>query len=485
MTWRQAPQAIAIAATLACVALLATTPSREPDLFMYLAIARRMLAAGAIPRIDPFLHALPGAPLLASHEWLGMLGYYLLHLGGMAAVGTAVTAVVLAIFAMPLGLIARARHARGSEWALAVTALASYAASMRYLPRTALLGDLLAAATLLLLVRARAGATRALWALPPLFLIWVNVHPTFPIGLGAVALAAALEPRRSRPWLAVAPACVLACLVNPDGLRGLLFPFGFGGDEAVDLKSRVLEWYPLLHPAIRQILEVRVFIVEVLAFAGLLIWRRDRRPWFEAVWSLVLVGLAVWAVRFVSVAAVGLALLAAGIVSAEPQAPSPFSTRVHGVVALAAAALAAALLAGWNPGRAKPHVVGLGLDHAFYSPAAIDWLTAQGPLPGAVFNSWEQGGYLAWRWDGDPKIFIHGFMTDTAFLDESYTTIAASRDKFEAVVERFQLGVFVLGRALPHRRLIELLESHPGWQRVRTDDAVLIYFKVSATYNSP
>jgi len=90
-----------------------------------------------------------------------------------------------------------------------------------------------------LLLAARDGARRPLWALPPLFLLWAN--PARRRGLRPAALFCYLlaEALRFRPgkrgnaparatcsgrWPSPAALAAAACLLNPNGLDALLYP---------------------------------------------------------------------------------------------------------------------------------------------------------------------------------------------------------------------------------------------------------------------
>ncbi|MFM1802356.1 MAG: hypothetical protein RJA81_1708, partial [Planctomycetota bacterium] len=81
---------------------------------------------------------------------------------------------------------------------------------------------------------------RLMWFMPLVFLFWVNTQGLFALGFvlfGFGLIEAALLPRTwsrdYRPWWSRAIAtlflCLLACLVNPYGIRGLMFPVELAG----------------------------------------------------------------------------------------------------------------------------------------------------------------------------------------------------------------------------------------------------------------
>jgi hypothetical protein len=82
------------------------------------------------------------------------------------------------------------------------------------------------------------------WALPPLFLVWVNCHGGWIVGLGVlgawVAVDIVLRPARLRQWAGPVSATLLATIVNPYGWHIWLFMV-----ETVRMTRNVTEWGPL------------------------------------------------------------------------------------------------------------------------------------------------------------------------------------------------------------------------------------------------
>lgn len=475
--WRDVLGLAAMVLPLVAAALLTWTPIREPDLFMYLAMAQRYWTLGAMPAIDPFIHSRAQAPFLGMHEWLGALWFGLLQQGGIDFVVHVTSLCVVLICSLPLFWLWPARHSSSTASGLLILALGIYAASIRFLPRTALLGEMCALSLLFILLQARRGSKLWLLLPPPLFALWVNLHPSFPIGLVFFILAALCLQPLPMAWILSLVASGAALFVHPDGWHGVVFPLGFGASISPSLKSQVLEWYPPYHPLLRQVLELKFFAAEVVVFVLFFLTQLRRRPYFEGLVALVLLSLALWAIRFVALSALGLALLAASMCQANDKpVRAALPEWIKGGVALAALMLVVALVLGVNPGRLRPHRLGTGIDQDFFSPKAITWLEQQA-LPGRIFNSWEQGGYLAWRWNGRIPIFIHGFTVDWELKNQAYDAIGLNPAEFERVVREYALGVFILGKALPRRDLLKQLEARQDWELVYEDQAVWILFR--------
>ena len=206
--------------------LLGSFAVRNSDFWMHLATGREIAQGHYQFGKDPFSYT-SGDTTWVNHSWLYDLLVYL----GYSALGdtplVVLKALGIAAFAVVLLQIRRPDQ---SLWIPAAsTGLAMLTLSPKVQFQPTLVSYLFLALTLLILTRAR--NTRWLWALVPLFILWVNLDAWFLLGpvtaglflLGEV-LDNALKPAPSqtslaapsvRPLLIVAAAATAACLVNP------------------------------------------------------------------------------------------------------------------------------------------------------------------------------------------------------------------------------------------------------------------------------
>ena len=143
------------------------------------------------------------------------------------------------------------------------------------------------------------------WALPLVQVAWVNSHGLFVLGpiivgfalVDAVLRRGAFAAERSRWWKTVVPACAvvgLACLVNPYGLRGAIYPLELAGTMSNPIFSKsIAELTPIplfikrsglgnvpmqLH-LVTMALGALSFLIPIgLAGLGASAWRRGRIP---------------------------------------------------------------------------------------------------------------------------------------------------------------------------------------------------------------
>ena len=158
----------------------------DPDLWWHIKVGQNILSTHSWPTTDPYSFTVAGHPWLA-YEWLGdvLLGAVARFWGlqGLEACLIVLgSAVMLALYAYTTLRTGNPKAGFAASAVLYALAMPSF--SMR--PQ--MLGYLFLILTLIALERFRQGKSRALWFLPPLFLIWVNTHGSWVIGLGTIVV---------------------------------------------------------------------------------------------------------------------------------------------------------------------------------------------------------------------------------------------------------------------------------------------------------
>jgi hypothetical protein len=407
------PSALGIVPLVAAAALAAAVarfPILTPDVWWHLATGR-LVAANGIPHVDPFSWMLAGRAWTV-HEWLADL---VLH--ACDAAGGLLGVVALRAALLVLGAVASYRLARlhaGLLVALPLAVAAAWASQRNWLDRPQLWSYALVPLVLLVLERQRQ-ETRLAFLLPVLFLLWVNLHGGFMLGLGLVFLwtAARWVEERGTPAMRRAAwgaaACAVATVANPNGLRGALYPLHYVG---VGLGETIQEERPgaLDGPHAWVAFAILVGLV-ALTVADLL--RRPRRvPLPHAAVALVLAWLAMpqfagialplAAERHAPLLLFGATPLLAWRLGAWLGAPMlHFESRVATALRHPSAWLATSVLAAfalWQTVRVWPHD---GSPRARLLPgrfpvAGASWL-ARTALPPRLLNPYRWGGYLVYR----------------------------------------------------------------------------------------
>ena len=157
----------------------------DHDLLHELCLARETVDTGRVPWRDSFAYTATVYPVV-HHEWgTGLLIYSLVVLGGWGATGLMATKFALSF--ATFGLTVRASRRSGGAWGVIVmlSVVAIVLASIGFQTIRAQLLTLLFTAILLnLFALDRRGNVRWTWFWLVLYIIWLNLHAGFLVGVG-------------------------------------------------------------------------------------------------------------------------------------------------------------------------------------------------------------------------------------------------------------------------------------------------------------
>ena len=158
--------------------------SVDPDLWWHIKNGQNILATHHWPTTDMFSFTVAGQPWIST-EWLGdVLFATVARIGGLQGLVALLTIMGAAVM---LALYGYATLRAGNSKAGFVVATVLFVlANPSFSLRPQMLGYLFLILTLIALEKFRQGRPRALWFLPLLFLLWVNTHGSFVIGMGAI-----------------------------------------------------------------------------------------------------------------------------------------------------------------------------------------------------------------------------------------------------------------------------------------------------------
>lgn len=445
-------------------------PITEPDIFFYLALVKKYLSTGIWPQTDPFW-IVPNQPLHSLHQWLGYWLFYVAHsLAGWAGIIWLKTLVILIFFGLPLFLIWYLY--RDSKWTLGwgftagLFTLTIFSTHHRFRERASLFGEL---AVELLVAGLLFFSQRKWfwWVLPVLFWVWAQLHPSYWLGFAILAVYAALHWREVPYWSVILSVAVPA--LHPNGWEGYTYPLSFAAETQKALTQHVYEWMPLWDVRIRPFLFLYIPYFSLVPLNIYLWWRSKSRNWF----ALLLIALSTFmmtkSVRFGLSAQLILLLTMVELVRGFKGWKFSWLANVF-FFSLGVAAFGLRLYASpnWRGGER-----GLTLSYEIPVKAAQELKSEVQPL--RAFNSFQFGGYLAFEWQGDPKVFMHGFITDFNFYERKYQAVQYSRETLDATVNEFQINGFLLSKAGPDIPLIQLIAEHPDWTVLYQDRGSVVF----------
>ena len=459
-----------------------------------------ILAHHAVPQADFFSYSRPGAPWFA-WEWLWDVLFALLHQRwGMPAVVLASSLVICVTSALLFRLVRRACD--NGLVAIVVTLLATGGCAIHWLARPHLFTLLFFTITLHLVARAAEGRMRLLYWLPPMTLVWTNLHGGFFVIFLVLACYIAdplikgiIEPNRDarrvltrsvRPWLAIAALCFAVTFINPYGWR-----------LHVHLVQYISDPYQLLH--ITEFQSMNFHSPVVVYFEPLMVmviatclWAAKRRMFAEILLALGWLHLALIAQRNLPLFAIAAApLVARGLMAAiEAGRTAPLAAfvarfsrwfiggsesfeetdrigRVFLTSALGISLVGALLMAPHPPGDNFKSTY----DPKFYPEAALKLLRA--PESTRIFTEDEWGDYLIYNLYPQRKVFIDGrsdFYGDE--FGERYLDVMNVQTGWQKTLDKYGVDTIVLS---PKFALSSTLKISRDWRVVYDDQVALIF----------
>jgi hypothetical protein len=453
---RTSSVAFPLGAAAGAFALAVTLPLGDPDMYWHLASGQWMLDHREILRSDVFSSTVAGQPYSVG-EWLGEIVLTLVY----NAAGWPGLAIFRALLA-GVGAFALARLSRrgGAPLiaALLVVVWAIAFSKTRWVDRPAIFTFVLFPIVLDLLYRARDGSRRALLAIPPLILLWANLHGGYAIGIALVLAFTVEAGLRRRPDLVPLALTCLASIalsfVDPE-------TFGVAGAAAHALAPPRF----ISEEAPPDVLDPTGVVFAAFVLATLAVAFRHGGALLDALLLIPLLWLGLSAQRhlaffvfaatpFVAAgAARGYAALRPHRVALRPF-PRPLSVALVAVVC--AAALASALGAPAAP------------DDRAYPVGAIAALKSGS---GTLLNEYDWGGFLIYRVP-ERKVFVDGRLLPfypAVMLD--YRDAVELRPNWKEILTKYDVREVLL---MPSKALAVTLREE-GWRvRASGDTFVLL-----------
>jgi len=464
----------------------------DPDIWGHIAIGRLYHETGRIRQPDPFSY------VTAGHEWLNFEWLWELVLYRIFAVAGPPGLIVLkaAVGLLLVGAVYRILCRQGlpaPRAGIIVLAVINFLVPffLTVRPHFVTYGFFLV--TLLLLRALDRGDARWLYAAPPLFVLWANLHPGFLAGLGVLGIWTVIElgrrwlergarggPARASMWTVIPllVACWLATGLNPWGFH--LLPFLW--HTATVPRPEILEWQPLLLGTVRGVIYLAMVVA---AAAGWIYSRRPRSlPLLGVLVVCVLLPLVAW--RHVALAVLALAVLAGEHMgdawerwsSAHPgpiPAPSTAANRVLAAAATVGAVLFVVL--------AVPRFGCIVIDppSALGQPVrAIGLLRASG-ISGNLAIDFDWGLYAMYHVAPTIKISMDG-RRETAYGERVYNQnldFKFGQGDWEALLREHDTQLALVRRLNPSDNLLRL---KPGWTLLYEDPLAALFGRADLPY---
>ena len=488
-------------------------PISDPDLFWHMATGRWIWEHGQLPDSDPFNYTTAikayeessMAGVVSRQYWLAdLLQYGACNVLGYA--GLLCLRIFFALLTMLMAyLSARKKGLSVIASLLLIVPVGSVVASFAGDRPNQMTFFFLAAFLYLVEHLKRLPRFSAAFGLPLLMLFWANLHGGFIFGAAIAGIYLAAELLRTlfvgrhtgnRKLIIVLALTILTGFLNPNGynvIRALI------QESSPFQKSSITEfWSPFTfigfgtyHYAVELFAFVSVACISVIlcVIAG-------RKPLLtslveqtEYIVLIVFFGLiSCTAVRFIPLLAIALTPIIGTMLSASSNPTAQALSRFM----IPEAALVCVLAYGaWS---AYPlTVLGKPLVGDFFPEQAVTFIK-NNKLQGRLFNFYDWGGFLIWRFYPDKVVFVDGRGLSQRALFQYFSVIGADRSKiagvpvYQAVLDAYSIQTILIpgternGGLVP---LIALLENDPAWRLVFYFKNCLLYTRETSLKDFP
>jgi len=449
----------------------------DTDLWWHLRNAQYMLAHRSFPTTDTYSFTAAGSPWI-DHSWLSEVIYYsayrTLGLRGVFVIFTlAIATLTIVTFFLCM------KRTRDPFAAGVMTILGGLLAMVGFTPRAQNFGWLCFVAVFAILLRFRSAREAPLWLIPPLFCLWINCHPGWPMGIVLFAIMflsglikSDIGQLAADPWRAsdlkklavTAGLSVAALFINPFGWRLVLYPF----DVLLRQKLNVAlgdEWASVNFNDSRGVF---VIIMLVVVFATALLPRKQWRIDDVILTAFVLYcGLS--HIRFLVLTGIVLPpILVNQIGNMSSYNPAHERRIVNAIIITVVAVM---LIAGFPTQQVLDTQVSV-----LFPVGAVSFLNSH-PQKGNIFNQYEWGGFLEWNLpqvptfiDSRTDIFEYkGVLRD-------YFAISTFNDS-QKLLDKYKITYIVYPT---HTPLAYFLANNARWEQIYQDNQAIIYRRLDS-----
>jgi hypothetical protein len=475
------------------------------SIFIYLSLSKGMALLGdgdtgyhiragewilshlSVPHHDMFSFLTPPLPWTA-HEWLSEIIMALIHgafgLTGIVLFFTGIIALVsLLLFRM-------LTYEEGNILlAVFIVLLVTISSQVHWLARPHVFSLLIFLVWYWILEEYRLHGTNRLYLLPPIMLLWVNLHGGYLAGFMLLTIYMLGElpdcfspegekrsqARQRLKMLSIATAiCVPVSCINPYGYHILLFPFNLVSNKLImDSVSEFMS--PNFH-------EPTPFKYLLLLLVAVLAFSRERLRLVEILLLLVFLNMSLFAVRYIPL----FAIVSAPILmrqtdmilkSSQGRLAALFEKKGRNIAAIDVSSggilwpIAAIGAMVWLAAAGNIHY---GFDPKTKPVAAVKFIE-KANLPGNMFNNDEFGDYVIYAAWPRYKVFFDGRsdMYGTSRLKE-YTKVTGFEDGWEKILDKYRINWIFFNT---DSRLTRFLKERKDWVLIYQDKVASIFIR--------
>jgi hypothetical protein len=442
------------------------------DFWWHLKAGQYIIQSKSIPHVDPFSFTRAGSEWV-THEWLSeVIMYAVFRAGGWIGLfilfGTAITAAWGICF----------RRCEGKPFLAAMAVVLATAASAPLFGFRPQMFTLLLASIFIAVLDSYLfnNNRRIVWLLPPLMLLWVNLHAGFALGL-ALILLFAIMAAFDRQWKRIGPLlltffiCAAVVPLNPNGFR--MFSYPFETLSAPAMQGFIQEW---LSPDFHQLRFLALAALILVTFSAMALSPTRPRPG-ELFALAILSFAALRSGRHIPILAIFAAPLFAKYmdhwINSHTNRPitlrSATATGPRIILTLVLHLLPTFIIVQrigvFNSSAAS-------YEAQKFPAGAVEYIAKQ-EAAGRIFNDYNWGGYLIWKFYPERKVFIDGRadVYGDSFIFEYLRTYSGERG-WRETLNHFEIQTVLVQ---PGSALTTLLREDKDWRKVFEDDQAVVF----------
>jgi len=456
----------------------------DPDLGFHLNAGRWIINHLSIPQTDIATYTVPNHGYIDLH-WLFQIFIYTVYsLVGYPGLSILVCIIVCLLFF----LLARRMATEGIPYSLVIPLLllALLIIEPRFILRPELFTYLFITLSLIILDNYyRHGKHRALYFLPLIMLFWCNIEGLFMLGyslIGAYFISIWIRDRKpDLRLLGLGVAAVLVCLINPYGVRGLLFPFELlTRFQAGNIfHEHIKEFQTIFQLEEWTVKEYAALFYLIFSSGCILITLKQRKP-HELILSLVFGVLFLLAIRNIPLFII-VTLPITGVSADEiigklsRNVTLRTRNRTNWIFAMSLFLIMMILIPRlitntYYANNLSYNKTGTGLD-PLQLPAGASSFIRENQLEGRIINSLSYGGWLSWRLS--QPIFIDARLE--VIGETLYTEVAESwKGGLSKLIMKYNPDLLVYDYVRYFSWTPQLL-AIPGWHPIYMDGQSAVF----------
>ncbi len=455
--------------------LFRTDESFNQDLGRHIKLGEIITQTRTIPKTNLFSYTNPDFPFTNTHWLFEVIAYFFSQAGLLQIL----LVLKIIIFLFSIWLILKLVPLANSALLLPIGFIFLHVLRERLELRPEIFSFLFTALTLYILEK---NNKKFLFLLPLIQLIWINTHIYFFVGLLLQAIY--FLSRRTKLLAGIFTLSILASLVNPNGLTGLLYPLNvnqnYGYTIVENQTMSLLERINFKDPNFLFV-KLSIVIITLSLFVALL---KKNLQLKNILLSLSGVALAMLNVRsFPYLVFLSLPATLQNFGQIKPNTVTKIlSFIIAGILILESLSY---LNGGYYRSSNSQHEVSLKLTQSV--KAAMDFVLAN-DLPNPIFNNFDIGSYITYRGYPKYKVFVDGrpeAYPKEFFLD-TYIPMQSDYLRFKQEEQKwgFKTIIFSHTDQTPWaKNFLQSVVLDKHWKIVYIDDFMLVLIKGNVMNN--